>query len=59
MDQFRQIDAFNRIVSQLNNGYLDISDGPMDEDDMELVRSAIEEYRLNHLNGIVLTLLEL
>ena len=58
MDQYRLIDAFNRVVDQLNNGYLDISDGMMDKDEMDLVRNAIEEYRLNHLNGVTLTLLD-
>lgn len=40
-------DALNRIDSQLESGYLDISDWP-DEAEMNIVRDAITEYRANH-----------
>lgn len=59
MDRLRLIDAFNRVVYQLNNGYLDISDGMCDDDEMELVRNAIKEYRHNHLDGVTVTLLDM
>ena len=51
MDRDRLIDAINRIEFQLDNGYLDISDGMMDDDEMAVVRDAINEYKLNHLKG--------
>ena len=58
MDRLLEIDAFNRIVDQLNNGYLDISDNFHDDNEMQLVRIAIEEYGHNHLDGVVLRIVE-
>ena len=59
MELGRLVDAYNRVVNQLNNGYLDISDDlGYDDDEMEIVRNAIDEYRINHLDGITITLVE-
>lgn len=45
-DEMRE--ALNNIESQLDNGYLDIAED-YDETEMEIIRTAIEEYKSNHL----------
>lgn len=41
------MEALNHIESQLDNGYLDMAD-VYDETEMDIIRSAIEEYKANH-----------
>lgn len=47
MTHERLLYALKRIEKQLADGYLDITDWP-DEDEMEIVKAAIAEYRTNH-----------